>query len=35
MTGFVSCHGGLKTPQGQDYSETSGSILILLGSINP
>ena len=35
MTGFVSFHGGLKTPQGQDYSETSGSILILHGSVDP
>ena len=35
MTGFVSFHGGLKTPEGQDYSETSGSILILHGSVDP
>ena len=35
MTGFVSFHGGLETPQGQDYSETSGSILILHGSVDP
>ena len=35
MTGFVSFHGGLKKPEGQDYSETSGSILILHGSVDP
>ena len=35
MTGFVSFHGGLETPQGQDYSETSGSILILHGYVDP
>ena len=35
MTGFVSFHGGLETPQWQDYSETSGSILILHGSVDP
>ena len=35
MTGFVSFHGGLKTPERQNYSETTGSILIFLGSVNP
>ena len=35
MTGFVSFHGELKKPEGQDYSETSGSILILHGSVDP
>ena len=35
MTGFVSFHGGLKTPEGQNYSETTGSILILHGSVDP
>ena len=35
MTGFVSFHGGFKTPDGQDYSETPGSILILHGSCDP
>ena len=35
MTGFVSFHGGLKTPKGQNYSETTGSILILHGSVDP
>ena len=29
MTGFVSFHGGLKTPEGQNYSETTWAILIL------
>ena len=27
--GFVSFHGGLTTPDGQDYAATRGSILIL------
>ena len=35
MTGFDSCHGGLKTPEGQNYSETTGAILILHGSVDP
>ena len=35
MTGFVSFHGRLKTPEGQNYSETTGAILILLGSVDP
>ena len=35
MTGFVSFHGGLKTPEGQNYSETTGAILILHGSVDP
>ena len=35
MTGFVSYHGGLKTPEGQNYSETTGSILIFHGSVDP
>lgn len=35
MKGFVSFHAGLKTPEGQDFSETSGSILILHGSVDP
>ncbi len=30
--GFVSFHGGLKTPEGQDYSQTQGEILILHGA---
>ena len=35
MTRFFSFHRWLKTPEGQDYSETSGSILILHGSVDP
>ena len=33
--GFVSFHGGLTTPQGQDYSNTAGPVLILHGSADP
>lgn len=32
MKGFVTFHGGLKTPDGQDYSAAKGSYLILHGS---
>ncbi|MEX1312769.1 MAG: dienelactone hydrolase family protein [Desulfotignum sp.] len=32
LKGFVSFHGGLATPSGQDYARTSGSLLILHGS---
>ncbi len=32
MKGFVTFHGGLKTPKGQDYSKTKGNILVLHGS---
>ena len=32
LKGFVTFHGGLKTPQGQDYSKTRGKILILHGT---
>ena len=32
LKGFVTFHGGLKTPQGQNYSKTRGKILILHGS---
>ena len=35
MTGFVSFHGGLKTPEWQNYSETTTPILILHGSVYP
>ena len=35
MIGFVSYHGGLKTPEGQNYSETTVSILRLHGSVDP
>lgn len=30
--GFVTLHGGLKTPEGQNYDQTRGKILILHGS---
>jgi len=33
--GFVSFHGGLSTPPGQDYSKTTGEILVLHGSADP
>ena len=32
MKGFVTFHGGLKTPEGQDYSKTKGKLLILHGT---
>lgn len=32
MKGFVTFHGGLKTPEGQDYMSTKGKLLILHGS---
>ena len=32
LKGFATFHGGLKTPEGQDYSKTKGKILILHGS---
>ena len=32
MKGFVSFHGGLKTPDGQDYSKTKGPILVHHGT---
>ncbi len=32
MKGFVTFHGGLKTPEGQDYSRTRGKLLILHGT---
>ena len=32
MDGFVTFHGGLKTPNGQDYSNASGKFLILHGT---
>lgn len=32
LKGFVSFHGGLQTPEGQDYSRTRGTILVLHGS---
>lgn len=32
MDGFVTFHGGLKTPQGQDYSKATGPFLVLHGT---
>lgn len=32
LKGFVSFHGGLKTPAGQDYAQTKGKLLILHGT---
>jgi dienelactone hydrolase len=32
LKGFATFHGGLKTPQGQNYAETKGKILIMHGS---
>jgi dienelactone hydrolase len=32
LKGFVTFHGGLSTPAGQDYSKTMGKLLILHGS---
>ena len=32
LAGFVSFHGGLGTPEGQDYADVNGEILILHGS---
>ena len=32
LRGFVTFHGGLKTPEGQDYSATQGKVLILHGT---
>ncbi len=32
MKGFVTFHGGLRTPEGQSYSKTKGKLLILHGS---
>jgi len=30
--GFVSFHGGLQTPEGQDYSSTTGDVLVFHGT---
>lgn len=35
LDGFVSFHGGLGTPEGQDYSQTQGPVLLLHGSADP
>lgn len=32
LKGFVTFHGGLKTPEGQDYTKIQGKILILHGT---
>lgn len=32
LKGFATFHGGLKTPSGQDYSNTKGGILVMHGS---
>lgn len=32
LKGFVTFHGGLKTPEGQDYSKAKGKLLILHGT---
>jgi dienelactone hydrolase len=32
LRGFATFHGGLKTPQGQNYANTRGKILIMHGS---
>jgi dienelactone hydrolase len=32
LKGFVTFHGGLKTPEGQDYAQTKGKLLILHGT---
>lgn len=35
IDGFVSFHGGLETPEGQDYSQTQAPILVLHGANDP
>lgn len=35
LDGFVSFHGGLGTPEGQDYSATQAPVLLLHGSADP
>lgn len=35
MAGFVSFHGGLGTPEGQDYTATTAPVLVLHGSADP
>jgi len=32
LKGFVSFHGGLTTPKGQNYDQTKGSVLVLHGT---
>ena len=35
IDGFVSFHGGLETPEGQDYTRTKAPVLLLHGSADP
>ncbi|HBG99083.1 MAG TPA: dienelactone hydrolase [Rhodobacteraceae bacterium] len=35
LSGVVSFHGGLTTPEGQDYSQTTAPVLVLHGSADP
>ncbi len=35
LDGFVSFHGGLGTPDGQDYDDVEGPILVLHGTADP
>jgi len=35
MDGFVSFHGGLGTPEGQDYSATTAPVMLFHGSADP
>ena len=35
LDGFVSFHGGLALPEGQDYSKTIGEVLVLHGTADP
>ncbi len=35
LEGFVSFHGGLGTPEGQDYSMTSAPVMLFHGSADP
>ena len=32
LKGFVTFHGGLKTPEGQDYAKTKGKVLVFHGT---
>lgn len=35
LAGFVSFHGGLATPEGQDYSATTAPVMLFHGSADP
>jgi len=35
LDGYVSFHGGLGTPEGQDYAQTDAPVLLLHGSADP